>query len=200
MRDKFVTVSGGGSIIVGGVPVPRGEPARSTDLQLWPDLSNQTRSGNFNQHWYQMRDGNTFKFLGRRSPLWFDGHGTITGAVIDARGGVNLNAYLQQYQDHNASNQRWQSTGVSPSNNNFFFIVDSEGQFAWEVPIEEHEDPTDGEEVWLAPLNQGDNQAWRIEHVQVDAFILRSRANELVIDVPDFSQNDDVLLQQYPKN
>ena len=201
LSDKFVTVSGGGSIMVGGIPVPRGEPARPAELQLWPDLSNQTRNGNFNQHWYQIRDGQTFKFLSRRSPLWLNGHGTATGAIIDARGGLNLNAYLQQYPDNNGNNQRWQSGGTS-STNNYFFIVDAEGEFAWELPIDEHEDPTDwdGADIWLAPLNQGDNQAWRIETVQVDAFLLRSRANQLVIDVPSFSQNDGVGIQQFPKN
>lgn len=141
---------------------------------------------NLNQHWMRLDPGTT-RIVIRTS-----------NQVIDVQGGVLVdNTPLQVFPNTGNPNQLFKFVDTGDGDGAFFIFAD-DSQEVWDVF---GASPDDGALVQIFALNRGGNQRWRLEQIEAaEAFLIRSLANNLVLDMPDFSQDDGVIVLQGNEN
>jgi len=108
---------------------------------------------------------------------------------------------LQIYPSHGGPNQHWEITevgqfGSGTSGYKLYKITAAGTDMAWDLP---NGDVTSGNSIQIYPFHGGDNQLWREEGKSTQAFVIKSAANQRVLDVPGFTSNWSVI-QHYPAN
>jgi hypothetical protein len=118
--------------------------------------------------------------------------------VIDVQGGLLVdNAQLQVFPNTGNPNQLFRIVDTGDGDGAFFIFADGT-QEVWDVFNSSLDDDA---LIQVFGLHRGDNQRWRLEPIETfEAFLIRSLANNLVLDVPGFAQDDGVIVLQGNEN
>jgi hypothetical protein len=148
-------------------------------------------ASNLNQHWMRLDAQQPTRIAIRTSRQLIDVQG---GDLVD-------NRPLQEFPKTGGPNQAFNISDTGDVDGAFFFFADGT-QEVWDVFGASVDDRA---LIQIFGLNRGDNQRWQlgpgvsvIEAVQ--AFLIRSLANNLVLDMPGFAQDDGVIVQQFDEN
>lgn len=121
-------------------------------------------------------------------------------SVIDAIGGnPAVKTGLQIYQRHGGANQNWKfaSAGTNAEGHDLFYIKADNTDLVWDVP---NGHPAEWLGIYTHPLNEGDNQKWRLDDFTVEAVAFESVATSNVADVPGFATIEGYPIQEYTPN
>jgi Ricin-type beta-trefoil lectin domain-like len=148
-------------------------------------------ASNLNQHWMRLDARQPTRIAIRTSRRVID---VQTGVLVD-------NRPLQVFPNTGNPNQAFNISDTGDGDDAFFIFADGT-QEVWDVFDASVDDRA---LIQIFGLNRGNNQRWRlgpdvsvIESVQ--AFLIRSLANNLVLDMPGFAQDDGVIVQQFNEN